>query len=94
MTDGLKESNETCRSAGTSVKSRVADHVSVGILARLLAPIATAQNAAESHASHARFVSVLKCHFLMVSPDALRKRLSAWEMQQHLQFGMLKRSLQ
>ena len=87
-------SNESCRSAGTSVKSRVADHVSVGTPARLLALIALVQSAVESHASRVRLVLCLESHSLMVSPDAMCKRLSAWEMQQHLQFGLLKRPLQ
>ena len=94
MTGDIMESNESCRSAGTSVKSRVVDHVSVGTPARLLALIALVQSAVESHASRVRLVLCLESHSLMVSPDAMCKRLSAWEMQQHLQFGLLKRPLQ
>ena len=77
-----------------SVKNRVADHVFVGTPVKLLAPIAAAQNAVESHASRARFSISLIVFFLILSSDALRKRLSTWEMQQHLQLGLLKRPLQ
>ena len=71
MTSRNTESNESCRSAGMSVKSRVADHASVGALARLLAPTAPAQSGVGSHASRVRlFLSVklslshgfIRCH--------------------------------